>query len=1268
MLYRIDGGANCQVAIDPSTFIKLFIRKINCQLGLGNSSSFEGVGVQIISIPGYPNTFIILSPVYYSPQDDAPTLSTGALKKTKLFKDIIEHRHSKLVLVDNNDKTISIPTVTKNLIDYVNLRVHKAGPLYKQAHRPNHTQLLPPRCHAINIKPGSSYWSLVLHLKYGHRPLPVLQSMIDKGHIKVPKSFPKKLAPFPGRCPVCDMAGATKIPRGPCVDTTELPVGYRWHMDFTFFNKRSIRGFIASLTIIDAASRMTFEFPCRNKRPPIDICSYFFALMKKQDYACVCARMDEGGELAKSEEFILFMRDTLNMAVQTTGGDASSLNGMAEAPHKMIKKTTRALLITAGMSDTFWCFAMQYAVFLLVNSEHSVTKRLPIQHFSGGKNALPPSKVVIWGSKMRIIKAKKKNSALESRTGGDPREVFNYSTLAAPLKLTSHDGFFLGYGNNVAVMICYKPKTKRIVRCRHAIIDEHGATLQASDQPLSPSEYMLRYYPTIESDSAEFRAQLPQLEIKPSDLDFIQSPFDANKCISLEVVLPPKGTDHGVTFDLCQVSRTPIIVDVHPLSPLRPYIPSKCFRNHYVVSIDNIEPISADGTDELIRNLQIRKKTNQVNLVLHPTDKYSMSNYESYRAHHDGITVLRHNHIAACKEMPTVPKSIFAALDGPDRDIWMEALFHQYDKNQAVQLYAAPVPIESVPKGIKIIPSIIACSVKPHGEGQYKFNSRHCANGNDQVKGIDFENSYSPTASASSVRTTFAYASINYLILALLDVVNCFQSTLVPNSKRIVVRAPPLFMKWYRWRYPEHKYDESASGKYVIQILRGLQGDREIGRQWYLLLRTILVKFGCKQCPHELALYYWKRGEDILLINTSTDDFLCAFSRVEIFYELRDFVTKFVDVTTQEGPILKYLNLRIVQSQYGISFDQTEHIRDTILDPWLKNSKERVKGFHTPWPTDRAAEKEIAEVLPAGPQELKALEREFGGSHACINGKYMHITVWSRPDLGYATTRNARYTPIPSRVTFNRTNRIKRYLYYHPHRPFMYPRMPLHGFHIIRNNYDTPHFAEIKITNHFAVFPDADHAGDQRTRRSLSSILVALVGVAVDYKMEQQGCMSLSSTDAEIHSTFAGVKRAVYFFEMAKFLDMPNAGKPIRIYQDSQPCIDILTSGAVSKRVKHIAVPVHYVYEKVVKGIVDMEHIPTALQPADPGTKPTSAPVSFRAYDYATGVRFYPPADSEHAKLMDLVTYNAARTFTIPNPSDDTPTPAPTVTAKPDVK
>ena len=54
---------------------------------------------------------------------------------------------------------------------------------------------------------------------------------------------------------------------------------------------------------------------------------------------------------------------------------------------------------------------------------------------------------------------------------------------------------------------------------------------------------------------------------------------------------------------------------------------------------------------------------------------------------------------------------------------------------------------------------------------------------------------------------------------------------------------------------------------------------------------------------------------------------------------------------------------------------------------------------------------------------------------------------------------------------------------------------------------------------------------------------------------------------------------------------MLNGGHPIRIYQDNHPCVTILTSGTVSKSVKHIAMLVHYVYEKVDKGIVDIEHI-----------------------------------------------------------------------------
>ena len=207
----------------------------------------------------------------------------------------------------------------------------------------------------------------------------------------------------------------------------------------------------------------------------------------------------------------------------------------------------------------------------------------------------------------------------------------------------------------------------------------------------------------------------------------------------------------------------------------------------------------------------------------------------------------------------------------------------------------------------------------------------------------------------------------------------------------------------------------------------------------------------------------------------------------------------------------------------------------------------------------------------------------------------------------------------------------------------------MHGLHKLQNNHDSVNFGEIEITNGVAVFAYGDHAHDQRTRRSLSSLLSCMLGVAVDWKMEQQNCISTCSTDSEIHSTFSGTKRALYYFDITTFLKMVCAGLPVTVYQDSQPCIDICESGAVSKRVKHVAVPILFINEKLVKGYIKFKKIPTALQPAEPGTKSLSAPVIFRAYDYAYGTRFYPPPNTVHAELMDLTSFNNQRNFRIPN-------------------
>ena len=89
---------------------------------------------------------------------------------------------------------------------------------------------------------------------------------------------------------------------------------------------------------------------------------------------------------------------------------------------------------------------------------------------------------------------------------------------------------------------------------------------------------------------------------------------------------------------------------------------------------------------------------------------------------------------------PPISKNIGDALGGPQRKLWKEALFVQYDKNKNVSLLSAPIPIKSLSEGTKLLRSLIAPSIKYIDCSEaWKFVARQCANGSSQIKGIDFD-------------------------------------------------------------------------------------------------------------------------------------------------------------------------------------------------------------------------------------------------------------------------------------------------------------------------------------------------------------------------------------------------------------------------------------------------------------------------------------------------------------------------------------------------
>jgi len=57
---------------------------------------------------------------------------------------------------------------------------------------------------------------------------------------------------------------------------------------------------------------------------------------------------------------------------------------------------------------------------------------------------------------------------------------------------------------------------------------------------------------------------------------------------------------------------------------------------------------------------------------------------------------------------------------------------------------------------------------------------------------------------------------------------------------------------------------------------------------------------------------------------------------------------QFIPIITQDGKVMKYLNMRAVQSGDGIIIDQSHQIKSTILDSWFPpETATQLKGvFH----------------------------------------------------------------------------------------------------------------------------------------------------------------------------------------------------------------------------------------------------------------------------------------------------------------------------------
>jgi hypothetical protein len=249
--------------------------------------------------------------------------------------------------------------------------------------------------------------------------------------------------------------------------------------------------------------------------------------------------------------------------------------------------------------------------------------------------------------------------------------------------------------------------------------------------------------------------------------------------------------------------------------------------------------------------------------------------------------------------LPPVPASVEEALNGPDKEQWKEAInkeLKQLDKHEVLKWTD-----QQSGRGMK---TKMVLQTKYDMDYSIRFKARLVVCGYSQIKGLEYDQTFSPTVSIMIVFVVIYLASFLDLVTGSFDVHAAYVQAFNDLENYCWLSAA-LFGVRTRWR-----------------LNKALYGEKQAGMLWNKMLHNIMTKMGMTQCPVAPCLYYLKRDIHILIICIYVDDGLMAGTSKEL---LEEFVRKMHQYLPQVNihlPLEKYVGMQIAtlpDGRYNLS-------------------------------------------------------------------------------------------------------------------------------------------------------------------------------------------------------------------------------------------------------------------------------------------------------------------------------------------------------------